>query len=330
MGETLVLSRRDIAVWMQVGDYLEAVETGFRAAAEGKAHSPPPMEIEGDGGTFHGKGASLQLDRLYVALKLNGNFPGNPERLGLPTIQGAILLFDGGTGEVLAVMDSIEVTLRRTAAATALAARYLARPESETLLVCGCGSQAVAQIDALRGVLPVRQILLWDQDEGRAEALAERLREEAEIEARSCRALQEAAAGSDAIVTCTTSRTPILASAAVRDGTFIAAVGADSPEKSEIEPELMARSLVVADVLGQCVAMGDLRHAIEAGAMAERDVHAELGQLVTGRRTGRSDDDQICLFDSTGTALQDVAAAATIFERAMSEAGGLSIDLGGA
>ena len=117
--ETLILTRADIARLMRPADWLGAVETGFQAAVDERAESPPPMAIEGSGGTFHAKGAGMQLDRHYVALKLNGNFPDNPRTTGLPTIQGAILLCDGETGSVLAVMDSIEVTLRRTAAATA-------------------------------------------------------------------------------------------------------------------------------------------------------------------------------------------------------------------
>lgn len=327
---TLVLTRRDMAALMDVGDYLEAVELGFRAAAEGKAHSPPPMAIEGDKGTFHGKGASIRLDRLFVALKLNGNFPGNPQLRGLPTIQGAILLCDGEAGSLLAVMDSIEVTLRRTAAASALAARHLARPDSKTLLVCGCGGQALAQIEALTGVLPLRQCLAWDQDPQKAQALAAALRESGKLDTEVADDLNAAARSSDVIVTCTTSRAPFLQASMVREGTFIAAVGADSPEKSEIEPALMARSLVVADVQSQCAVMGDLRAAIAVGAMRAEDVHADLGDLVSGRKAGRTDPAQITLFDSTGTALQDVASAALIYRRALDRGRGLAVDLGGA
>ncbi len=324
---TLVLSRRDIAALMDDGAYLDAVETGFRAAAEGRAHSPPPMSIQGSGGVFHAKGAALRLDRLLVALKLNGNFPDNPRQYGLPTIQGAILLCDGETGSLLAVMDSIEVTLRRTAAATAIAARYLARSRSEALLICGCGDQALPQIEALSGVLPLRRCLAWDRDAGKAEALVRRLRGTGKLDAEVAPELAAASLRSDVIVTCTTSRTPFLSSAFVREGTFIAAVGADSPEKSEIEPALMSTSLVVTDVIDQCVAMGDLHHAVAAGAMAKTDVYAELSDLVAGRRPGRADDRQITLFDSTGTALEDVATAATIYDRARHESEILSVDL---
>ena len=304
--ETLILSRRAVAALMGPADWLEAVETGFRAAGEGRAEAPPPMTIAGSGGAFHAKGASLRLDRMYVALKLNGNFPGNPAARALPTIQGALLLCDGETGSLLAIVDSIELTLRRTAAATALAARFLARPESRTVLVCGCGEQGRAQLAALREVLPIDRVLAWDRDPERARTFGGEAVDDLEAAARE----------SDVIVTCTTARAPFLEAFFVRPGTFVAAVGADSPGKSEIAPELTSRALVVTDVLEQCAVMGDLHHAIEAGAMDRSGVQAELADLVTGAKAGRTSDEQITLFDSTGTALQDVAAAALIYQRA--------------
>lgn len=316
--EALVLTRGDIASLMAPEDWLDAVEAAFRAAAEGKAHSPSPMHIEGSGGAFHAKGARLELDGLHVALKLNGNFPHNPERHGLPTIQGAILLCDGATGRLLAILDSIEITLRRTAAATALAARYLARPDAATVLVCGCGAQGAAQLEALRRVLPLTRCLAWDRDPARSRAFPGEPVDD----------LAAAARQSDVILACTTARLPWLEADFVRPGTFVAAVGADSPDKSEMRPELMARALVVADVLDQCAEMGDLRHAIAAGAMRREDVHAELAELVSGARPGRTDAAQITLFDSTGTALQDVAAAALIYRRAAGRTGIRSVALG--
>jgi ornithine cyclodeaminase/alanine dehydrogenase-like protein (mu-crystallin family) len=325
--ETLILTRRDVASLMDRPAWLEAVETGFRAAAEGKAEAPPPMTISGVGGAFHAKGASLALDRHYAALKLNGNFPGNPASRGLPTIQGAILLCDGESGALLAIMDSIEVTLRRTAAATALAARFLARSDSQTILICGCGAQGRAQLDALTDILPLQRILAWDCDAERASAFAESLNGEG-FATEAVRDLAPAAGSSDVIVTCTTARAPFLEARHVQPGTFIAAVGADSPDKSEIDPGLMRSALVVADLLDQCVAMGDLRHAIQSGHMAAGDVHAELGDLVAGRKPGRTSETQITLFDSTGTALQDVASAALLYERASAASGFRSVALG--
>lgn len=316
---TLLLSGPDIAGLMRPSDYLEAVGTGLRAAARGEAAAPPPLAIGGEGGSFHAKGANLRLGRPYVALKLNGNFPGNPP--DLPTILGAILLCGGGDGRLLAVMDSIEVTIRRTAAATALAARYLARPEAETLLICGCGMQALAQVEALAEVLPLRRCFAWDRDGPRAESFAREVRHVLGLEAEAVGRIDPVAPTCDVIVACTTAREPYLMPDHVEPGSFVAAVGADSPEKSEVHPELMAKARVVVDVLEQCVEMGDLRHAMSAGAMRVEDVHAGLGALLAGEASGRTGAGQIFVFDSTGTALQDVAAAAAIYERAVRRGG---------
>ncbi len=320
----LILSRGEVAALMTPADYLEAVEAGFRALAAGAAELPPPWHVAGESGGFHGKGASLRLDRLYVALKLNGNFPGNPATNGLPTIQGAILLFDGETGSPLAILNSIEVTLRRTAAATALAARYLARPDSATVLVCGCGDQALPQLEALRDVLPLERGLAWDRDSGRAVSLSC-----AGIAMAVADDLAEAARQADVVVTCTTATKPFLTAAMIRPGTFIAAVGADSPHKSEIEPRLMAETLVVADSIAQCAVIGDLHHAITAGAISPGEVHAELADLVAGTKPGRGNDDQVIVFDSTGTAVQDVAVAVRLYQRALAAGAGLKVALAG-
>ena len=231
---------------MTPGDYLEAVEAGFRALHQGVAEMPAPLSIEASGGAFHAKAARLTLGRSYVALKLNGNFPGNPERNGLPTVQGVLLLSDGTNGVPLAIMDSIEVTLRRTAAASALAARLFARPDSKALTVCGCGEQAMPHVEALRAIAPLTHGYCWDRDPARADAFARRCAEAG----LPMQAVEELATGtleSGIVVTCTTASQPFLRPEMIAPGTFIAAVGADHAHKSEIAPELMAKARVVTD-----------------------------------------------------------------------------------
>jgi len=327
ISEALIITRRDIRRVMRPADFLDAVEQAFRAAAMGKTHSPHPMHLPMQRGGFHAKGASISLERDCVAVKVNGNFPGNPAELGLPTIQGAIILCDGSNGVLLAILDSIEVTLRRTAAASALAARLLARPDSRTLLICGCGEQGRAHVEALGEVLPIERCLLWDGDHEVAEALAAELSENVGIEFSAIQDLKSAAETVDVIACCTTSREPFLDVGTVQPGTFIAAVGADNPDKSEIVPRLMAAAKVITDVLAQCAEMGDLHHAIDAGTMTEADAFADLGQLLIGERAGRCSPQEIIIFDSTGTGLQDVAAAAAIYERCSGDSSVQSVAL---
>lgn len=320
--DALIITRRDVSRVMSPAAYLEAVELGFRAAASGNARSPMPMELPVARGAFHAKSAWLSLDRDYVAVKVNGNFPGNPSELGLPTIQGAILLSDASNGALLAVIDSIEVSIRRTAAASALAAMLLARPDSKTLLICGCGAQGQAHAEALPAVLPIERCLLWDRDAARAEALATALN------ATPVHDLESAGGLADLIVTCTPSTDPFLDVGMVRPGTFIAAVGADNPQKSEVTPSLMAAATLVTDVTAQCATMGDLHHAIAASALTVADVHAELGQVLTGARPARISPQEIIIFDSTGTGFQDVSASAVIYQRCVTKGLGLKVALG--
>ncbi|MFI5015577.1 MAG: ornithine cyclodeaminase family protein [Hyphomicrobiales bacterium] len=328
MDPPLILTRTEVARLMDFSDYVAAVEQGFRASATGGTVSSVPLHIAAQGGGFHAKAALIRAAKPYTAVKINGNFPGNPERNGLPTIQGVIVLFDADNGCVLAVMDSIEITLHRAAAATALAARYLARPASATATICGCGDQGRVQLAALRHALPLRHVHAWDIDAAKAKDFADEMGSRWNLDIRPAASLRAAATASDAIVTCTTAHQPFLGRADVAPGTFIAAVGADSHDKSELEPDLMGAATVVADVLAQCVVMGDLHHAIRAGAMHAEDVHGELGELVVGAKRGRSGDGEITIFDSTGTAIEDVASAARVYERASAEGIGMPCRLG--
>src|SRR5438132_402880 len=261
----LILTRNEIAGLMRPRDYLAAVEAGFRSYAAGSAHVPMPMHITARDGGFHVKGASVVLDRTYVAVKLNGNYPDNPRRNGLPTIQGIVLLCDASDGALLAAMDSIEITLRRTAAASALAARFLARRDAASIAICGCGEQGRAQLAALTEVMVIKRARVWDMDGEKARDFADDVRRSQGLDITAVSKIGDATRESDVIVTATTARTPFLTRDIVPPGAFVAAVGADSPEKSELAPELMANATIVVDVLAQSATMGDLHHAIDAG-----------------------------------------------------------------
>lgn len=325
---TRILTRGDVARLLGWDECIAAVEDAFRLHAEGRSLAPGVLAVHAPDGGFHVKAAGLPLGRLYVAVKTNGNFPENPRRHGLPTIQGVIVLCDATDGRPLAVMDSMEITVRRTAAATAVAAKRLARPDAHTATLCGCGVQGRAQLRSLARVLPLRRAFAFDADPAAARAFAAELAPELGLEVTAVTDLAAAVAASDVCVTCTTARKAFLMKEHVRPGTFVAAVGADHPEKQELDPRLMASAVVVADVLEQCASIGDLHHALAAGAMVREAVHAELAEVVSGRKPGRRSAEEITIFDSTGTALQDVAAAAVVYEKAVARAIGLDVALG--
>jgi alanine dehydrogenase len=327
---TLVISRAEVARLLRLPDCIEAVEGAFLQHARGETIPPGVLGAHVDGGGFHVKSAGL-LDALegksVFGAKVNANFPGNPDRHGLPTIQGVIALFDAGDGRLLALLDSIEITSLRTAAATAVAARYLA-PEAATVTLCGCGAQARSQLRALACVRSLQRVMAFDLNADRAQRFARDMAAELGVDVQVIRDPGEAARDTTIWVTCTPARRWFLGRGHVAAGAFVAAVGADNPDKQEIEPELLAASAVVVDALEQCATIGDLHHAVTAGIMHREDVRAELADVVSGRKPGRRSKDEIVVFDSTGTALQDVAAAALVYERARSSSAGLTVQLG--
>ena len=326
--DVLLLGRGEVERLLDLDTCIATVEHAFRLLGEERIARPRTLGVQVEGGAFHVKAGVLPLDRTYFAAKVNGNFPSNPSRHGLPTIQGVIVLADARNGRPLALMDSIAITTLRTGAATAVAARHLARPDSRVATVFGCGVQGRIQLQALRSVLPIERAMLVDRDGCRADLMADECAAPG-LEVMEAHDPASAVAHSDVIVTCTPSREPVLRAGSVRPGTFIAAVGADNPDKQEIDPRLMAACRVVVDDLEQCATLGDLHHAIEDDIMAREDVHAQLGEIVAGRKSGRTRDDEIILFDSTGLAIQDVAAAAVVYQRAAGQGVGTALALAG-
>jgi ornithine cyclodeaminase/alanine dehydrogenase-like protein (mu-crystallin family) len=309
---------------------INAVERAFRSHANGETIPPGVLGAHVAGGGFHVKSAGLlgvaDGQRVFAA-KINANFPGNPDRNGLPTIQGVIALFDGADGRVLALLDSIAITSLRTAAATAVAAKYLAPSVVSTVAICGCGEQGRSQLRALACVRALRRVIAFDVRSDRSRRFANEMSAELGLEVDVATDLEDVGPDVDVWVTCTPSDRWFLGRTHVAPGAFIAAVGADNPDKQEIEPELLAHNVVVADVLEQCATIGDLHHAIDAGLMRRDKVRAELSEIVSGSKPGRLSPDEIIVFDSTGTALQDVAAASLVYQRGAAGNVGVSIDL---
>lgn len=265
-------------------------------------------------GKFHLKAALSAGTRPMFAAKLNANFPGNPER-GRPTIQGLLVLFDATTGEPLATMDSAAVTAVRTAAATAVAARHLAHPGADTLAVVGCGAQALFHVQAIHLVRPLSRVRCHDTSPAVAHGLADRVRRELGIRVDACDSLPACTGDAAMVVTLTSSRTAFLRPEHVRADAFIGAVGVDSPDKSEIHPSLMRDAMVIVDDRGQCAEMGDLHHAIAAGAMAATDVAGTLAEVCAEPARFQGTGKRI-VFDSTGIPLEDVVAARIVYDHA--------------
>jgi alanine dehydrogenase len=315
-----LIARSGIERLLDMRACIDEVESAFRMRALGHPIPSGILGLHAERGGIHVKAALLPGSKSstgYFATKINANFPANPVANGLPTIQGLLVLNDATTGAPLAVMDSAAVTILRTAAATAVAARHLARSDASVAAIIGCGAQAMAQLSALRMVRPISSAVAYDTTRELARAFAQRATEQLGISVTAASELREATLKSEIIVTCTTARRAFLGVDDVREGAFVAAVGADSEHKSEIEVPLLRAAGVVTDSTAQCSTIGDLHHAIEAGVMTASDVRAELGEVIVDSSKGRRNASEVVVFDSTGVAFQDVVSAALIYETAV-------------
>ena len=325
---TLLLTRRDVAALLELDDCIASVEEALRLHAEGRTLPPGVLGVPATDGGFHIKAAGLKLARTWFAVKCNGNFFHNASRFRMPNIQGLIVLCDGDNGYPVAVLDSIEITILRTGAATAVAAAHLARDDARVATICGCGNQGRVQLRALSRVRRLERVFAFDSDPALAGRFADEMGRECGIRVEGVRDLPAAVRASDICITCTPAKSYFLRREDVRPGTFVAGVGADSEDKQELDPRLFAGAKVVVDSLEQCAAFGDLHHALECGTVTRADVHAELADLVAGRKPGRATSDEITLFDSTGIALEDVGAAVMVYQRALERGAGMCLDFG--
>jgi alanine dehydrogenase len=323
----LFLSCADVRALLTVDECTAAVELAFRLHGQGKTIPPAVLGLHVSKGGFHVKAGVLSLSRNYFAAKVNANFPENPRQCALPTIQGMILLCDADNGSPLAILDSADITALRTAAATAVASKHLARPDSRVVTICGCGKQGRAQLAAIARIFPLETVFAYDTIRQNALGFERELSASLNIPITVTDELADHVRSSDICITTTTSQTPFISEDDVCPGMFIAAVGADNAQKQEIQPALMGRSKIVCDVIEQCAAIGDLHHALDAGTVHIEGVHAELGEIVAGRKPGRESVEEVIVFDSTGMALQDVATAASVYEKAIREQAGTSLKL---
>ena len=307
----LLLSESDLRGLAGPAEALRAVRAGFEALARGRVVLPGVMHLDlpQARGEVHVKGAHL-VGSPFFSIKEAGGFWGNPER-GLPVGSGLVLVFDAESGFPRAILlDNGYLTELRTGAAGALAAVLLARAELRVAGILGAGSQARYQLEALCAARQPARARVWSRRREPAEAFARELSARLGLPVEAVGSAREAVEGSDLVVTPTTARAPVVRAEWVRPGLHLTAVGADSPEKQELEAEVLARAdLVVADHLDQCLRLGEIHHAVAAGRLRAGDVHAELGEVAAGLKPGRTSDEQVTVADLTGVGVQDAALA---------------------
>jgi len=308
---------------------VEAVERSLAAFSSGKVISPEVVNLDLPQfqGEVHIKSAYVPGEEFYV-IKIASGFYQNPAQ-GLPVGNGLMLIFEAKTGRPQGILfDNGYLTEMRTGAAGGVAAKYLAREKISIAGLIGAGSQARFQLRALMEVRQPAEIRVWSRELAHARALIEEMKPLCSAECIAVGSPAEAVGGADLVITATPSRTPLVKSSWLKRGVHITAVGSDGPEKQELEPGVLAAAdLIYCDSIKQCLRLGEVHHAIEKKAINRTKISGELGEIILGKKPGRSGEGQITVADLTGLGAEDAAAAAVVYRKALSSGSGTVIDI---
>jgi ornithine cyclodeaminase/alanine dehydrogenase-like protein (mu-crystallin family) len=325
----LVLGHREVQELLSMQDCIEVQTRALRALAEGRVHQPLRSAVVAPGAA-----GILGLMPSYLSgarggvygLKAVCVFPGN-SALGKDSHQGAVLLFSGETGELVSVMDASAITAIRTAAVSAVATRLLAKEDAGDLAIIGAGVQARVHFEAMALVRPIRRARVASRNFESARKFAGELGKNASVDIEAVDSVEAAVTGADLIVTATTAREPLLKRAWLRAGAHLNVVGSSVRTTREIDTETMkAASLFVDRRESTLNESGDYLKAASEGAIGPDHIKAELGEILTGERPGRTSPDEITLFKSLGLGIEDLASAEYLYEKAAGSRTGSWID----
>ncbi|MFC1847049.1 ornithine cyclodeaminase family protein [Chloroflexota bacterium] len=304
---TLILNQRDVQDLLRMPDVIRVVEDAFISLGQNKASMPPKSYLVVEHGDFRAMPAAITG---AVGMKWVNVHPKNAAK-NLPSIMAVLILNDPETGYPLAIMDATQITAYRTAAASAIASKYLAHKNSRQLGIIGAGYQAYTHIMAHLELFDLALIKVHDRSKTAVDRLINSL---SDYKLAGC-SIDEAVA-SDIVCTLTPSKSPILKEEWVKPGTHINAVGADAKGKEELEPSILDKAMVVVDDLGQASAAGEINVPVSNGLYKVDQVYATLSEIILGKKKSRPDDKAITIFDSTGIAIEDIATAKLIYEKA--------------
>lgn len=313
--KSLFLTDTEIKKILTMEDTLDAVENAFREKGLGEAQMPPKPYLFYDAGDLRVMPA--YLPRIGISgVKVVNVHPENPQRYGLPSVMATILLIDPKTGSPFGLFAGTWITTMRTGASAGIATKYLAREDSKTLALVGAGAQAETQLKAIAAVRRIAKVKVVDRDERVAERFAEEMQKATGIELIPVKSVRECVDGAEIISTQTPVRSPIVKLEWIAQGTHINAIGADAPGKQELDPEILKRAKVVVDDWEQASHSGEINVPLANRMITKDDLYGEIGEIVAGRKPGRTSEEEITIFDSTGLAVQDVATAWRVYELA--------------
>ncbi len=309
--KTLLITRRDIEKVFTMVTAMEAVEEAFEAYAQHKVQMPPKVYLNFEKGDLRTMPACM-LDSKLAGVK---NVNVHPENKSLPTVMATLTLFDTDDGFPLAVMDATHITKMRTGAAGGIAARYLARGDSRVAGFIGAGVQAESQLEALLLSLPnISEVNVYDINAQKSRLFAQGCVKRYRIKALPLNSIEDLVGNSDVLVTNTPVRRPVVKNRYVPAGIHINAIGADATGKEELDPSLLRRAKIVVDNWEQASHSGEINVPLARGIIKRRNIYADIGEIVSGKKPGRENSEEITIFDSTGLAIQDLACAASIYK----------------
>ncbi len=330
MREIKILSEAELRQCVALDlDAVRCIEDCFRALATRPVVMPPILAL-----ILEDQDGEVDVKTAYVpgletfAIKMSSGFFGNA-KLGLPSVSGLMVVFEARTGLVKAVLlDNGYLTDVRTAAAGAVAAKWLAREDAKRVGIVGAGVQGRLQLEALTLVREISQAQVWARDGAKAAGFAADMEARLGFPVAPAESLEVLVRESDIVVTTTPSREPLIQADWLHPGLHITAMGSDIEYKTELAPAVLAAAdLYVPDRLAQCAILGELRHAIASGAVAADADYPELGQIIAGQAPGRRDPDQITVCDLTGTGVQDTAIATLAYNRAVDRGEGTTVQV---
>ena len=308
MVEILVLSKKDIEKALTMKDTIEAVEAAFKGLATGEAVIPPLvlMDAPKHNGSW-GIKAGVLNNQDVIGLKLSCGYFENPKKYNLPSIMGIVVVSDLKNGTPLALMDGLQITAYRTGAIAGVAAKHLARKDSEVAAIFGAGAQGRTQLIALNEIFKLKEVLVYDIVSELSEKYAKEMSARLGLNVKSVDSVPKALKDADVVSTATPSREPYIKSEWIEPGTHITTVGSDEGNKQELESSIYHKAKVVVDKLDVALNKKYLKPEL---------IYAELGEIVAGMKPGRTKPDEITIMDSTGLGIQDVAAGLVAFRLA--------------
>lgn len=315
----LWLTRADVRSVLTMPDAIDAVAAAFRLLSAGQTVLPlrTNMPVTRHNGSLLAMPAYVEGNIDALGVKLITLYGDNPRHFNLPAIQGNFVLFDPQDGRLLAVMEAGLMTAIRTGAAGGVATRYLAPPDAAVVTIFGSGAQAPHQLEAVMCERPIKRVWVLSRNTQNGERFAAEMAVRFGISVQPTGDVEMAVRAADIVITATSSHEPLFDGDWLRPGTHITAIGSHLPQAREVDSRTVQRATVVTDQTSACLAeAGDLIIPLAAGEIAPSHIRAEIGEIVAGHKPGRTSPEKITFFKSVGLAVQDVAVARLVLEKA--------------